>query len=58
MLVVVMRQPGEEIRVDNRRVAVCRVVAMRMPLFRMRVESRQQQQDRQQQGEEASPQER
>ena len=58
MLVVVMRQPSEEIRVDNRRVAVRALVTMRVLLFRMRVESRQQQQDRQKKGEEASPQER
>ena len=58
MLVVVMRQPDEEIRVDNRRVAVGALVTMCMLLFGMRVESRQQQQDRQKKGEEASPQER
>ena len=55
---MVMRQPDEEIRVENRRVAVGSVVAMRVLLFRMGVESRQQQQDRQKKGEEASPQER
>ena len=43
---------------DNRRVAVGALVTMRMLPFRMRVESRQQQQDRQKKGEEASPQER
>ena len=43
---------------DNRRVAVGALVTMCMLLFRMRVESRQQQQDRQKKGEEASPQER
>ncbi len=58
MLVVVMRQPDEEIRVENRRVAVGSVVAMRVLLFRMGVESRQQQQDWQKKGEEASSQER
>ena len=58
MPVVVMRQPDEEIRVENRRVAVGSVVAMRVLLFRMGVESRQQQQDWQKKGEEASPQER
>ncbi len=58
MLVVVMRQPGEEIRVESRRVAVGTLVAMRMLLFRVRVEGRQQQQDWQEKGEEASPQER
>jgi len=58
MLVVVMRQPDEEIRVENRRVAVGILVAMRMLLFGMGVESRQQQQDWQEKGEEASPQER
>ena len=41
---------------DNRRVAVRALVAMCMLLFRMRVESRQQQQDWQKKGEEASPQ--
>jgi len=58
ILVVVMGRRGEEIRVDNRRVAMCALVPMRMVLFRMRVESRQQQRDWQQKGEEASPQER
>lgn len=53
-----MRQPDEEIRVENRRVTVGSVVAMRVLLFRVRVESRQQQQDWQEKGEEASPQER
>ena len=43
---------------DNRRVAVGALVPMRVVLFRMRVESRQQQQDWQQKGEEAGPQER
>ncbi len=43
---------------DNRRVAVCALVPMRMVLFRMRVESRQQQRDWQKKGEKASPQER
>ena len=55
---MVMRQPDEEIRVENRRVAVGSVVAMRVLLFRMGVESRQQQQNWQKKGEEASPQER
>ncbi len=58
MLVVVMGRRDEEIRVDNRRVAVCTFVPMRMVLFGMRVESRQQQRNRQKKGEEASPQER
>lgn len=58
ILVVVMGRRGEEIRVDNRRVAVCTFVPMRMVLFGMRVESWQQQRDWQQKGEEASPQER
>ena len=58
MRVVVMRGRDEEIRVDNRRVAVGVLVPMRMVLFRVRVESRQQQRDWQQKGEEASPQER
>ena len=58
MLVVVMRQPGEEIRVESRRVAVGSVVTMCVLLLRVRVESRQQQQDRQKKGEEASPPER
>ena len=43
---------------DNRRVAVGALVPMRVVLFRMRVESRQQQQDWQQKGEEAGSQER
>ncbi len=43
---------------DNRPVAVCTLVPMRMVLSRMRVESRQQQRDWQQKGEQASPQER
>ncbi len=42
ILVVVMGRRGEEIHVDNRRVAMCALVPMRMVLFRMRVESRQQ----------------
>lgn len=58
MLVVVMGRRGQEIRVDNRRVAVCTFVPMRMVLFGMRVESRQQQRNRQKKGEKASPQER
>ena len=58
MLVVVMGRRDEEIRVDNRRVAVCTFVPMRMVLFGMRVESRQQQRDWQKKGEKASPQER
>ena len=58
ILVVVMGRRGEEIRMDNRRVAMCALVPMRMVLFRMRVESWQQQRDWQQKGEEASPQER
>ena len=58
ILVVVMGRRGEEIRVDDRRVAMCALVPMRMVLFRMRVESRQQQRDWQQKGEEASPRER
>ena len=58
MLVVVMRWRDEEIRVDNRRVAVCALVPMRMVLCGMRVESRQQQRDWQQKGEQTSPQER
>ena len=58
ILVVVMGRRGEEIRMDNRRVAMCAFVPMRMVLFRMRVESWQQQRDWQQKGEEASPQER
>ena len=58
MLVVVMGRRDEEIRVDNRRVAVCTFVPMRMVLFGMRVESRQQQRNRQKKGEKASPQER
>ena len=58
MRVVVMGWRGEEIRMDNRRVAVCALVPMRMVLFGMRVESRQQQRDWQQKGEQASPQER
>ena len=58
MLVVVMGRRDEEIRVDNRRVVVCTFVPMRMVLFGMRVESRQQQRNRQKKGEEASPQER
>ena len=58
MLVVVMRWRDEEIRVDNRRVAVCALVPMRMVLFGMCVESRQQQRDWQKKGEKASPQER
>ena len=58
MLVVVMRGRDEEIRMDNRRVAVGALAPMRMVLFRMRVESRQQQRDWQQKGEEAGPQER
>ena len=57
MLVMVMGWRDEEIRMDNRRVAVGALVPMRMVLFRMRVESRQQQQDWQQKGEEAGPQE-
>lgn len=40
MRVVVMGWRDEEIRVDDRRVAVCALVPMRMVLFRMRVESR------------------
>lgn len=56
--VVVMRWRDEEIRVDNRRVAVGVLVPMRMVLFRVRVESRQQQRDRQQKGEQTGPQER
>ena len=51
ILVVVMGRRGEEIRVDNRQVAMCALVPMR-------VECRQQQRDWQQQGEEAGPQER
>ena len=43
---------------DDRRVAVGALVPMRMVLFRMRVESRQQQRDWQQQNEQADPQER
>lgn len=58
MRVVVMGWRDEEIRMDNRRVAVGALVPMRMVLFRMRVESRQQQRDWQQKGEEANPQER
>ena len=58
MRVVVMGWRDEEIRMDNRRVAMCALVSMRMVLFRMRMESRQQQRYWQQQGEEASPQER
>ncbi len=58
MRVVVMGWRGKEIRVDNRRVAVCALVPMRMVLFGMHVESRQQQRDWQKKGEEASPQER
>ena len=58
MLVMVMGWRDEEIRVDNRRMAVCALVPMRVVLFRMRVESRQQQRDWQQKGEEAGPQER
>ena len=58
MLVVVMGRRGQEIRVDNRRVAVCALMPMCMVLFRMRVESRQQQRNRQKKGEKASPQER
>ena len=57
MLVMVMGWRDEEIRMDNRRVAVGALVPMRVVLFRMRVESRQQQRDWQQKGEEASPQE-
>ena len=53
MLVMVMGWRDEEIRMDNRRVAVGALVPMRVVLFRMRVESRQQQQDWQQKGEEA-----
>ena len=41
MLVVVMGRRGQEIRVDNRRVAMCALMPMRMVLFGMRVESRQ-----------------
>jgi len=44
--------------VDDRRVAVCALVPMRMVLFGMRVESRQQQRDWQQKDEQAGPQER
>ena len=58
MRVVVMGWRDEEIRMDNRRVAVCALVPMRMVLFRMRVESRQQQRDWQQKGKETGPQER
>ena len=58
MLVMVMGWRDEEIRMDNRRVAVGALVPMRMVLFRMRVESRQQQRDWQQKGEQAGPQER
>lgn len=58
MLVMVMGWRDEEIRMDNRRVAVGALVPMRVVLFRMRVESRQQQRDWQQKGEEANPQER
>ena len=58
MLVMVMGWRDEEIRMDNRRVAVCALVPMRMVLFRMRVESRQQQRDWQQKGKETGPQER
>lgn len=43
MLVMVMGWRDEEIRMDNRRVAVGALVPMRVVLFRMRVESRQQQ---------------
>lgn len=56
MRVVVMGWRDEEVRVDNRRVAVCALVPMRMVLFRMRVESRQQQRDWQQKGKETGPQ--
>ena len=58
MSVVVMGWRDEEIRVDNRRMAVCALVPMRVVLFRMRVESRQQQRDWQQKGEQAGLQER
>ncbi len=58
MLVMVMGWRDEEIRMDNRRMAVGALVPMRVVLFRMRVESRQQQQDWQQKGEEAGSQER
>ena len=43
---------------ESRRVAVGALVAMRVLPFGVRVESRQQQQDWQEKGEEASPQER
>ena len=43
---------------ESRRVAVGALVAMRVLSFGVRVESRQQRQDWQEKGEEASPQER
>ena len=58
MPVVVMGWRDEEIRMDNRRVAVGALMPMRVVLFRMRVESRQQQRDWQQKGKETGPQER